>query len=123
MEYKYFSDKELQCQHCGADGMNEDFMAKVEFLRHELGFPFKVTSAYRCKDHPIEAKKIVPGAHTSGRAIDIAVRGEEAHKLLKKAFSMGIGGIGVNQKGSSRFIHLDDLDQSDSHTRPWVWSY
>ena len=103
--------------------MNEDFMAKVEFLRHELGFPFKVTSAYRCKDHPIEAKKVVPGAHTSGRAIDIAVRGEEAHQLLKKAFSMGIGGIGVNQKGASRFIHLDDLDQSDSHTRPWVWSY
>ena len=122
--YKYFSIKELACQHCGEEGMNEDFMAKIEFLRQELGFPFVVTSAYRCKDHPIEAKKTSgPGAHSSGRAIDIAVRGEEAHKLLKKAFSMGLGGIGVNQKGSSRFIHLDDLDQSASHTRPWVWSY
>ena len=122
--YKYFSMKELACQHCGEEGMNEDFMAKIEFLRQELGFPFVVTSAYRCKDHPIEAKKTSgPGAHSSGRAIDIAVRGEQAHKLLKKAFSMGLGGIGVNQKGSSRFIHLDDLDRSASHARPWVWSY
>jgi zinc D-Ala-D-Ala carboxypeptidase len=122
--YKYFTAEELACQHCGADGMNADFMAKVEFLREQLGFPFVVSSAYRCPDHPIEAKKTSgPGAHSTGRAIDIAVQGEKAHQLLKKAFSMGIGGIGVNQKGSGRFIHLDDLDETDNHTRPWVWSY
>jgi zinc D-Ala-D-Ala carboxypeptidase len=68
-------------------------------------------------------KHQAPGAHSTGRAIDIAVQGEKAHQLLKKAFSMGIGGIGVNQKGSGRFIHLDDLDETDNHTRPWVWSY
>ena len=72
--YKYFSMDELKCQHCGEQGMDEEFMTKVEALRHDLGFPFTVTSAYRCKDHIIERKKKTPGAHESGHAIDIAVR-------------------------------------------------
>ena len=29
---------ELKCQHCGEQGMDEEFMVKVEALRHELGF-------------------------------------------------------------------------------------
>ena len=95
--YKYFSIDELKCQHCEKQGMNKEFMIKVEALRHELGFPFTVTSAYRCKDHPIEARKASPGSHESG--------------------------IGVNQKGSSRFIHLDDLENSKGRPRPHIWSY
>jgi uncharacterized protein YcbK (DUF882 family) len=67
--------------------------------------------------------KKTPGAHASGHAIDIAVRGEQAHQLLKKAFSIGISGIGVSQKGASRFIHMDDLEDNMNQPRPWVWSY
>jgi len=121
--YKYFSTEELQCQHCGAKGMNKSFMIKVEALRHELNFPFVVTSAYRCKDHPIEARKSSPGAHESGRAIDIGVSGEKAYRLLQAALRLGMTGIGVNQKGSGRFIHLDDLENEEGRPRPWVWSY
>jgi uncharacterized protein YcbK (DUF882 family) len=121
--YKYFSTEELKCQHCGSDGMDEAFMIKVEALRHELGFPFVVTSAYRCKDHIIERKKKTPGAHASGHAIDIAVSGDKAHKLLDAALRVGMTGIGVNQKGNNRFIHLDDLEWDESRPRPWVWSY
>lgn len=121
--YKYFSTEELKCQHCGADGMNEAFMVKVEALRWELGFPFVVTSAYRCKDHIIERKKKTPGAHATGHAIDIAVRGDKAYKLLDAALRVGMTGIGVNQKGNNRFIHLDDLEWDEDRPRPWVWSY
>lgn len=121
--YKYFSTEELKCQHCGADGMNETFMVKVEALRWELGFPFVVTSAYRCKDHIIERKKKTPGAHATGHAIDIAVRGDKAYKLLDAALRVGMTGIGVNQKGNNRFIHLDDLEWDEDRPRPWVWSY
>ena len=118
--YKYFSTEELKCQHCGADGMNEAFMVKVEALRWELGFPFVVTSAYRCKDHIIERKKKTPGAHATGHAIDIAVRGDKAYKLLDAALRVGMTGIGVNQKGNNRFIHLDDLEWDEDRPRPWV---
>ena len=120
---RYFTEEELKCQHCGEYKMNADFMEKIEALRYELGFPFVVTSAYRCAEHPIEARKKAVGAHVSGRAIDIAVSGNQAHRLLEAALSMGLSGIGVKQKGTGRFIHLDDLEWSESRPRPWVWSY
>ena len=72
---------------------------------------------------PIEAKKAKPGSHASGRAVDIAVRGDKAVKLIKVAFEFGITGIGVQQKGGGRFIHLDDLKLEDGFARPNIWSY
>ena len=121
--YKYFSTDELKCQHCGAEGMDEDFMEKIAAIRHDLGFPFKVNSAYRCKDHPLEARKASPGAHESGHALDISIAGEDALRLLHAALEAGMTGIGVNQKGDSRFIHLDDLGWAKNRPRPWIWSY
>jgi zinc D-Ala-D-Ala carboxypeptidase len=103
--------------------MDDNFMTKIEALRHDLNVPFTVTSAYRCPDHPIEAAKKSPGAHASGRAIDIACQGDKAYVILEGALRMGLTGIGVNQKGGSRFIHLDDLEDEQGRPRPWVWSY
>jgi len=103
--------------------MNDAFMAKIEALREELNFPFVVTSGYRCANHPIEARKASPGAHTTGRALDLLVSGENAYKLLSGALRAGFTGIGVNQKGDSRFIHIDDIESAGERPRPWVWSY
>jgi len=86
---KYFTEDELKCSHCGGSGMNESFMNKIEALREQLGFPFPVNSAYRCPEHPIEAHKSSPGAHSTGHAIDIGVRGEQAHTLLYAALEAG----------------------------------
>ena len=98
-------------------------MRKIEALRESLGFPFVVTSGYRCPKHPIEIKKSSVGAHTTGRAMDIAVKGEDAYRLLSGALNAGFTGIGINQKGDSRFIHIDDTQASPERPRPWVWSY
>jgi zinc D-Ala-D-Ala carboxypeptidase len=121
---KYFTEDELKCTHCGKSGMDKDFMVRIEALREQLGFPFPVNSAYRCPEHPIEARKSSPGAHSTGHAIDIGVQGEKAHMLLDAALQAGFTGIGVSQKGSlGRFIHLDDLEGSSARPRPTVWSY
>tara|TARA_R110000737_G_scaffold53448_1_gene75017 strand:- start:83 stop:451 length:369 start_codon:yes stop_codon:yes gene_type:complete len=121
---KYFTADELKCSHCGKSGMNETFMERIETLRHQLGFPFPVNSAYRCSEHPIEARKKAAGAHATGHAIDIGVSGEQAYKLIEAAVKSGeFGGIGINQKGSSRFIHLDDIENTLERPRPWIWSY
>lgn len=120
MKYKYFTETELACSHCGKCEMDPTFMEMMDLLREKMNFPFIVTSAYRCPQHPIEARKKAPGAHSSGRAIDIAVEGVRAYKLLREALAMGFVGIGVQQKGSGRFIHLDMDFDSD---RPMVWSY
>lgn len=116
----YFSEKELSCQHCGAYKFDPDFLLRLNLIRQECGFAFPVTSAYRCPDHPIEAAKKAPGAHASGKAIDIGVTGDKAITLLSVALRHGIKRVGVNQKGSARFIHLD---VDDSLPSPAIWSY
>jgi zinc D-Ala-D-Ala carboxypeptidase len=106
-DYPNFSAQEFNCSHCGQNEMKPEFMAKLQKLRETYGAPMKVTSGYRCPQHPIEAKKASPGAHASGLACDIGVQGEEAHRLLALALEAGFTGIGVQQKGSGRFLHLD----------------
>jgi len=120
----YFTKEEMRCQcGCHQDGMSDTFMNRLTSLREDWGQPMVVNSAYRCPNHPIEARKARPGAHASGRAVDIAVRGEDAYKLLCAALGHGFTSIGVNQKGDSRFLHLDDLTEGDGRYRPTIWSY
>ena len=123
MSFKYFTNAELACSHCQESKMDSNFMEMIEDLREELGFPFIVTSAYRCPQHPVEARKKLSGAHSTGQAIDLAVKGEDAYRLLSGALRAGFTGIGVNQKGNSRFVHLDNIESSEARPRPWIWSY
>lgn len=119
-KYPNFKASEFNCSHCGENQMKPEFMEKLQSLRKAYGKPMRVTSGYRCPKHPIEAKKATPGAHASGCAADIGVEGADAHKLLKFAMILGFTGIGVQQKGTGRFIHLDTLTTG---VRPTVWSY
>lgn len=121
----YFSADELKCK-CGCDGVNFDlgFLSTINAIRHEAGFSFVVTSAYRCPNHPIEARKPNgPGAHSTGQAIDISCDGERALEVIRLAQKHGIKRIGVQQKGSGRFIHLDSCTSAQGFSSPWIWSY
>lgn len=102
----------------------QDFMEKVEALRVKLGFPLPVNSAARCPSHNARVSGTGrTGPHTTGRAIDLGVRGSQALSVLRAALEAGFTGIGVNQKGSARFIHLDDLPNAPGQPREWIWSY
>ena len=99
-------------------------MRKVEQLRSESPFPFPVTSAYRCPEYNEKVSSTgKDGPHTTGRAMDIGVSREQAYDLIKWATIFGFTGIGINQKGSGRFVHLDDLPNKEGQPRPTVWSY
>jgi zinc D-Ala-D-Ala carboxypeptidase len=119
----YFSMHEFKCSHTGQCDMNPEFIEKLNGLRLAFGKPMKITSGYRHVSHPIERKKQTPGAHTTGQAADIAVSREDAFHLLSLALTKGFTGIGIQQKGSGRFIHLDTLENSKDRPRPTVWSY
>jgi uncharacterized protein YcbK (DUF882 family) len=120
-KYPNFSAKEFQCSHCGADGIQESLISKLQAMRTEYGKPMRITSGYRCPQHPIEAKKSTPGTHALGIAADIGVEGAEAHRVLELAFKHGFTGVGVQQKGTGRFIHVDI--RKGELPSPMVWSY
>lgn len=122
-EYPNFHESEFRCKHTGLCEMDPAFMRRLQLLRTHYKKPMAITSGYRHATHPTEAKKAKPGAHATGRACDVAVRGEDAHKLIGLAIALGFTGIGVQQKGATRFLHLDDLPNGAGFPRPTVWSY
>ena len=121
--YPNFSRDEFACQHCGDEDMDTDFMDALQELRTTYGKPITITSGYRCPAHPIEASKIErggrPGSHASGCAADIGVSRAAAVEILRLALNGPFTGFGVQQKGSGRFLHLDNLTTN----RPAIWSY
>lgn len=127
IEYPFFTKDELKCKcgKCGSVGleMNPAYMTKIVALRQYLKFPLPITSAYRCPEYNAKVSTTgLHGPHTTGRAMDIAVRNEKAFQLIDVAKAFGFTGIGIQQKGDSRFVHIDDLELP-AYPRPNVWSY
>lgn len=127
-KWKHFSKEELAC-HCGCghgeDMMDGTFMRTMVLLREQAGFPFVVTSAYRCPEYNAKVSHTGrTGPHTTGRAMDIAISRRQADTLDKLSVaSQGITGRGWQQRGEKRFIHLDDLPDAPGQPRPTIWSY
>jgi zinc D-Ala-D-Ala carboxypeptidase len=120
----HFSRAELACRcNCGMLP-DQDFMEKVETLRVVYGKPLRVTSAARCPDHNSNVSGSGrTGPHTTGRAIDFGVDRGDAYRLASLAFASGFTGIGFQQKGNGRFLHVDDLLNAPGQPRPTIWTY
>ena len=119
---EFFSARELRCKHTGKDGFDADFLELLTKIRIECDFPFAISSAYRDKSHPAEQGKSGMGSHSMGKAVDVLCRGEKALKLIEVAQKHGIKRIGVQQRGLSRFIHIDSCTEADGKP-PAIWSY
>lgn len=121
--YPNFSKREFDCKQTGENAMHPEFMARLQQLRSEFNAPMIISSGYRSPRHSVEARKARPGAHAEGRACDVAVTGYAALRLVELAIAHGFTGIGINQKGAGRFIHLDDISGNPRFPRPTIWSY
>ena len=118
--YPNFRKDEFSCKcGCGKSDMQPAFMGRLQALRYAYGKPMLITSGYRCADHPAERVKPIPGAgtHSQGIAADIGVSGADALMLLRLALEANFSGVGIQQKGHGRFVHLDIREH------PAIWSY
>lgn len=112
---RYFKLSDFDCKETGNNEMSEEFLEKLDELRHVCGFPFIITSGYRDPSHSIEARKAKAGTHARGIASDIRINnGNEAYDIIKNAQSMGFNGIGL----AKSFIHVDIRKGM-----PVIWSY
>lgn len=101
---RYFSARELRCKcGCESHGVTQKLVDKLDLLRGLWGKPLVLTSAYRCANHPEEAKKAKPGKHNEGIAVDIAVTGFDQIMLIILAYIVGFRGFGI----ANSFLHID----------------
>lgn len=119
MTWKNFTLDEFACSCCGRNEIQDETIDFAQYLRDKCGFPLIVSSGYRCPNHPEEAKKIRPGSHSRGLAADFAVTHGQARILAQIALGASKGGVGINQKGAGRFVHVDVDPQRTSY----FWTY
>jgi uncharacterized protein YcbK (DUF882 family) len=117
MESEHFKAAELRCRHCGREGVRRELLDVLEALRAKAG-PLKVNSAYRCPQHPVEARKPKPGFHARGLAADLVPL-----EMPLRAFydvvraEPRIKGIGVDH--GAGYIHVDVREVA----APVLWVY
>ena len=118
-DIKYFSSKEFACQHCGKDGIKIELVEKLDKLRKLYRMPIKITSGFRCPDHPLSVSRPT-SSHLKGEAADIAATSSrERYELLELIFKHGLfKRIGID--GTNKFIHVD-IDEEKSQMLTWLY--
>lgn len=114
----YFSQKELQCK-CGCNKLvfDKDFLDKLNHIRHNVGQPLILTSAYRCHTHNKNVGGTENSSHTKGLAVDISCSDSVLRsKIIKQALNFGITRIGI----AKTFIHLD-VDPNKAQNVIWLY--
>lgn len=118
---KNFSKGEFECHcGCGLDKMDVNFVKRLQILRDHCNFPLIVNSGRRCKYWNTKSHGYPSSAHLEGLAVDIRVDREKARILMQHALEMGFKGIGLQQKGEGRFIHLDMKPRKNGMA---IWTY
>ena len=117
MKVKFFKTEEFKCPCCGEVIVCPQLLEMLEEAREHAGFPFRITSGYRCEKHNKEVKGVEDSAHTKGLAVDIAVSdSRQRYWLLIALLSAGFRRIGI----AENYIHVD-ID--NSKPRFVVWTY
>lgn len=102
---------------CKKSDMNPETLCKLNNARHIAGIPFVPTSAYRSPAHDKSKGRSGTGAHTLGRAVDIACSDSASrYKIVTAGIAAGFTRIGI----AKSFVHLDD---SPNHTQGVIWLY
>lgn len=124
MMWRHFKLEDFACHHCGINLIDTLFVDQLDELRERVGFPIPVSSGYRCAVYNRQVSTTGDsGPHTTGHAADLIVDRGNAYAVLKMALLLGFTGIGVAQKGTGRYLHLDNLPAAPGQPRPTIWSY
>lgn len=112
---KYFTPGEFACFHCGDNITSQKLMDMADDAREIAGFPFIITSGYRCKVKNERVGGVKGSAHTKGLAFDIAIRSSsERYRAIEALMQVGFRRIG----NSSRFLHAD-IDEDKPQNVMW----
>ena len=119
LDLKYFKLSEFDSLDEPNSGskMDEKFLEKLDYARHNAGIPFKINSGYRTKAWNSKVGGRVGSSHIKGLAADIAYNGSrDRYIIVKSLMEVGITRIGIGKS----FIHCDVDKEKDQEV---IWLY
>ena len=83
-EIEYFKQDEFACTHCGKNEIKFELVEKLDELRGLMGMPLKITSGYRCPDHPLSVSRPTGSisSHQKGEACDLSAKTSRERYML-----------------------------------------
>lgn len=116
---KHFKLKEFQCKcGCESNEIDVDFLEMLVRARKIANTPFKITSGYRCPQHPLSIKN-PRSSHIKGIAVDIAFSNGQNLAVIMGA----LGGAGFERFGINFEKHFIHVDSDDEKSTPNIWGY
>lgn len=84
MGIKYFTVDEFDSPDSVRSGLKMDimFVKVLDLVRERCGFPLKINSGYRTKEHNDKVGQTPTSAHTKGLAVDVACTDSYKRKKL-----------------------------------------
>lgn len=93
-----FYEDEFHCPCCKKGKIDGHLLALLQDIRSAIGFPLKVSSAYRCPRHNAKVGGSENSDHMYGKAVDIlCVDGGRRREIVYLALTVGIPSIGVKR--------------------------
>ncbi len=108
-KWRYFSDTEVE-------GLDSEFVAKLDMARHEAGIPFVITSGKRTAGENERVMGVDASSHLKGIAVDLRSPDSTTRfRIVKSLLDQGITRIGVYDA----HIHVD-TDPDKPHEVMWI---
>lgn len=102
---KHFKIEEFNCPCCGKNGMEPEFLGRIDEARSLSRVPFKINSGFRCEKHNLEVGGKPTSSHRFGYAGDISTPNSRIRfMVLEGLVRAGFTRIGIG----SNFIHCDN---------------
>lgn len=116
---KHFKLREFECKcGCKTNKIDVDFLEMLIYARRIAQTPFKITSGFRCKQHPLSIKNPT-SSHIKGIAVDIAFGNSQNLAIIMGA----LGGAGFERFGINFERHFIHVDCDSEKSSPNVWGY
>lgn len=116
---RYFSPGEFASKGDGTLNVSQELVAGLDRMRGQLGFPLRITSAYRDPDHNHSIGGASRSRHVQGDAVDISLSGlsvPQRQALIQAALRWGFSSFGTYT--NSDILHIDRRPQARGWHRP-----
>lgn len=115
-------DKKLLCTcghpDCDERSVDQSTLDNVQLIRDDLNASVVIASGGRCPNHPDEKKKIKPGDHQKGKAVDVSCKDKD-HETKLKVLAGRHGATRVAGGAYCGFVHMAWTDTNRLDVPTW----